>query len=208
MRPSGQGRDRPPHAGRQCRGSGCGGAHAEAVLSNRLAQAFIFLCLPAVGLCLYLTTGSPRGAGTGRSRLALPTPARRRQHPDREGRNHLALNPQDGAGWDLLAPIYMRHGRGGRRRRRLRPRDPPARAQPRQEWAATPKALVAQAGGLVTSEAQNALQKGAGRSTPTIRAPHSTSHSAEAGRASTTMRSQPSASSRSAHRPMRPGCLW
>ena len=25
--------------------------------------------------------------------------------------NHLAVNPNDGAGWDLLAPIYMRNGR-------------------------------------------------------------------------------------------------
>ncbi|MCG5482948.1 MAG: c-type cytochrome biogenesis protein CcmI [Sinorhizobium meliloti] len=127
------------------------------LLSNRLAQAFIFLCLPAVGLCLYLTTGSP-GVPAQPLAARLADPGDDVNILIAKAENHLALNPQDGAGWDLLAPIYMRHGRVDdavaaydRAIRLLGPT--PAR------MGGYAEALVAQAGGLVTSEAQNALQK-------------------------------------------------
>ncbi|MFQ6159148.1 c-type cytochrome biogenesis protein CcmI [Sinorhizobium meliloti] len=127
------------------------------LLSNRLAQAFIFLCLPTVGLCLYLTTGSP-GVPAQPLAARLADPGDDVNILIAKAENHLALNPQDGAGWDLLAPIYMRHGRVDdavaaydRAIRLLGPT--PAR------MGGYAEALVAQAGGLVTSEAQNALQK-------------------------------------------------
>lgn len=127
------------------------------LLSNRLAQAFIFLCLPAVGLCLYLTTGSP-GVPAQPLAARLADPGDDVNILIAKAENHLALNPQDGAGWDLLAPIYMRHGRlddavaaYDRAIRLLGPT--PAR------MGGYAEALVAQAGGLVTAEAQNALQK-------------------------------------------------
>ncbi|WEJ10971.1 c-type cytochrome biogenesis protein CcmI [Sinorhizobium prairiense] len=127
------------------------------LLSNRLARAFIFLCLPAVGLCLYLTTGSP-GVPAQPLAARLADPGDDVNILIAKAENHLALNPQDGAGWDLLAPIYMRHGRV----------DDAVAAYDRAIHLLGPtparmggyaEALVAQAGGLVTSEAQNALQK-------------------------------------------------
>ncbi|MDX0626506.1 c-type cytochrome biogenesis protein CcmI [Sinorhizobium medicae] len=126
------------------------------LLSNRLSQAFIFLCLPAIGLCLYLTTGSP-GVPAQPLAARLADPNGDVNILIAKAENHLALNPEDGAGWDLLAPIYMRHGRledavaaYDRAIRLLGPT--PAR------MGGYAEALVAQGGGLVTSEAQNALR--------------------------------------------------
>ena len=77
---------------------------------NRLAQAFVILLMPAVGLCLYLATGRPD--------LPAQPLAERLANPVNDisiliarAENHLARNPDDGAGWDLLAPIYYRSGR-------------------------------------------------------------------------------------------------
>ncbi|MBC7337676.1 MAG: c-type cytochrome biogenesis protein CcmI, partial [Clostridia bacterium] len=70
---------------------------------NRFAQAFVILCLPAVGLGLYLKTGNP-------DMPAAPLAARL-ENPDgniellvAKVERHLAANPNDGSGWDVLAP--------------------------------------------------------------------------------------------------------
>ena len=70
----------------------------------------VILILPAVGLCLYLRTGSPDVPDAPlAARLANPGDdmniliARAEQQ--------LVANPEDGAGWDVLAPIYYRSGR-------------------------------------------------------------------------------------------------
>lgn len=77
---------------------------------NRLAQAFVIVLLPAIGLCLYIATGRPD--------LPAQPLAERLANPGNDiniliarAENHLARNPDDGAGWDLLAPIYYRSGR-------------------------------------------------------------------------------------------------
>ena len=77
---------------------------------NRLAQAFVIVVLPAIGLCLYLATGRPD--------LPAQPLAERLANPGNDiniliarAENHLARNPDDGAGWDLLAPIYYRSSR-------------------------------------------------------------------------------------------------
>lgn len=77
---------------------------------NRLAQLFVIVLLPAVGLCLYIATGRPD--------LPAQPLAERLANPGNDigilvakAENHLARNPEDGEGWDLLAPIYYRSGR-------------------------------------------------------------------------------------------------
>lgn len=79
---------------------------------RRFAEIFVVLCLPAIGLGLYLETGSPELP-------AQPLQARL-DHPGDDigilivrAEQHLAKNPDDGAGWDLLAPIYFRNQRLG-----------------------------------------------------------------------------------------------
>ncbi|MBB4289110.1 cytochrome c-type biogenesis protein CcmH [Rhizobium leguminosarum] len=74
---------------------------------HRFTEAFVLLVLPVLGLCLYLTTGRPdlpsqplqaRLENPGNDVAVLITKAER----------HLAENPEDGKGWDVLAPIYFR----------------------------------------------------------------------------------------------------
>lgn len=79
---------------------------------NKLAQAFVILCLPAVGLGLYLKTGNP-------DMPAAPLAARL-ENPEgniellvAKVERHLAANPNDGSGWDVLAPIYFKMQRLG-----------------------------------------------------------------------------------------------
>ncbi|TAU82814.1 c-type cytochrome biogenesis protein CcmI [Rhizobium leguminosarum] len=74
---------------------------------HRFTEAFVLLVLPVLGLCLYLTTGRPdlpsqpleaRLENPGNDVAMLITKAER----------HLAEKPDDGKGWDVLAPIYFR----------------------------------------------------------------------------------------------------
>ncbi|WP_432444743.1 c-type cytochrome biogenesis protein CcmI [Rhizobium leguminosarum] len=74
---------------------------------HRFTEAFVLLVLPVLGLCLYLTTGRPdlpsqpleaRLENPGNDVAVLITKAER----------HLSEKPDDGKGWDVLAPIYFR----------------------------------------------------------------------------------------------------
>ncbi|NYJ14973.1 cytochrome c-type biogenesis protein CcmH [Rhizobium leguminosarum] len=74
---------------------------------HRFTEAFVLLVLPLLGLCLYLTTGRPnlpsqpleaRLENPGNDMAVLIVKAER----------HLAESPDDGKGWDVLAPIYLR----------------------------------------------------------------------------------------------------
>ncbi|EJC78532.1 cytochrome c-type biogenesis protein CcmI [Rhizobium leguminosarum bv. trifolii WSM2297] len=74
---------------------------------HRFTEAFVLLVLPLLGLCLYLTTGRPdlpsqpleaRLENPGNDVAVLIAKAER----------HLAQSPDDGKGWDVLAPIYLR----------------------------------------------------------------------------------------------------
>ncbi|MBB2754408.1 UNVERIFIED_ORG: cytochrome c-type biogenesis protein CcmH [Rhizobium aethiopicum] len=77
------------------------------VRHHRFTEAFVLLVLPLLGLCLYLTTGRPdlpsqpleaRLENPGNDVAVLIAKAER----------HLAQSPDDGKGWDVLAPIYLR----------------------------------------------------------------------------------------------------
>ncbi|OCP36795.1 c-type cytochrome biogenesis protein CcmI [Ensifer sp. LC163] len=124
---------------------------------NILAQAFVLLCLPAIGLCLYLFTGSP-GVPAQPLAARLADPGADINILIARAENHLAQNPNDGAGWEVLAPIYMRNGRVEEAVtaydsavRLLGPT--PARLGGYAE------ALITLSGGLVTTEAQSALRR-------------------------------------------------
>lgn len=122
-----------------------------------LAQAFVLFCLPAIGLCLYLFTGSP-GVPAQPLAARLAAPGSDINILIARAENHLAQNPNDGAGWEVLAPIYMRNGRVeeavaayDNAVRLLGPT--PARLGGYAE------ALIALSDGLVTTEAQSALRR-------------------------------------------------
>ena len=104
-------------AGRATTGEGAAEPASEASAARpvarrryTLSQAFILLCLPVIGLAGYLEIGSP---GTPDAPLA----ARIENPGDDVGllvakvERHLATNPEDGNGWNVLAPVYFRIGR-------------------------------------------------------------------------------------------------
>lgn len=74
------------------------------------SQAFILLCLPVIGLAGYLEIGSP---GTPDAPLAarIENPGDDVDLLVAKVERHLASNPEDGNGWNVLAPVYFRVGR-------------------------------------------------------------------------------------------------
>jgi cytochrome c-type biogenesis protein CcmH len=122
-----------------------------------LVRAMIILLLPVVALGGYIMIGYPGLSGQ-------PLAARQNQDADnrdlaslvRQAEEHLAGNPDDGRGWDVLAPIYFRQGRMDDARiaysnaiRLLGPT--PARQ------AGLGQSLFALSGGIVTAEVQDAF---------------------------------------------------
>jgi cytochrome c-type biogenesis protein CcmH len=124
---------------------------------NRLAQAFVIAVLPAIGLCLYIATGRPD--------LPAQPLAERLANPGNDiniliarAENHLARNPDDGAGWDLLAPIYYRSGRMEEAANAFSEaiRLLGANTERLDGYAET---LIAQSNGIVTAEARTRLEQ-------------------------------------------------
>jgi cytochrome c-type biogenesis protein CcmH len=76
------------------------------------AVTFITVLLPATGLCLYLTMGSPDAPDMPLA-ARLAEPGNNMDLLVAKAERHLAENPEDGAGWDILAPIYFKSMRLG-----------------------------------------------------------------------------------------------
>ncbi len=136
--------------------------HADRKLTAKAARhpvatAVVTLVPPVLGLCLYLALGNPglpdqplqaRLANPGNNIALLVTKAER----------HLAQNPQDGAGWDLLAPIYLRSARVGDAelayRNAIRILGPSA-----VRLTGLGEALIAASDGVVTEDARAAFDQ-------------------------------------------------
>jgi cytochrome c-type biogenesis protein CcmH len=126
---------------------------------RRRAAGFAALIVPLVALALYLKFGSPdipgqsalaraNESGEDRSIASLVS----------QVENHLARNPNDGAGWEVIAPVYLRLGRlsdavMARKKAIALNGDSPARESDLGE------ALVAAADGVVTDEAKLSFQR-------------------------------------------------
>ncbi|AVA20838.1 MULTISPECIES: c-type cytochrome biogenesis protein CcmI [unclassified Rhizobium] len=122
-----------------------------------LSQAFIIVLLPVVCLCLYLVKGNP----------GLPSqPLQARlEHPGNDlaisivkVEQHLAQQPDDGKGWEVLAPIYLKTGRIGDAelayRNVIRLLGPNA-----ERLGNLGEVLIMKADGIVTAEARSSLQQ-------------------------------------------------
>lgn len=87
-------------------------APSAALWRRRTVSLAALTLLPAGAAALYLTLGSPHLPD-------LPFSARMKQAPDTRSiesmvaqvEAHLERNPEDGRGWEVLAPVYMRAGR-------------------------------------------------------------------------------------------------
>ena len=126
---------------------------------RRAAAVAALTALPLGAVGLYLLLGSPQLPGE-------PLQARRELPPEHRSiaaligqvEAHLARNPEDGKGWEVLAPIYMRLGRYDEavkaRRSALRLLGPTAARQ-----SDLGEALVAEANGIVTQDAKDSFEQ-------------------------------------------------
>ena len=126
---------------------------------RRMAALIALLGLPIGTFALYLLVGSPNEPAQPLA-ARLNTPMEKRSLPALVAKveDHLAQNPNDGRGWEVLAPIYMRMGRFDDAikawRNRLRLMGETADAQ-----ADLGEALVGAANGVVTAEAASAFDR-------------------------------------------------
>jgi cytochrome c-type biogenesis protein CcmH len=123
-----------------------------------VAAVAAIVIVPAIALGFYLWLGSPGVPGQ-------PVFARNQTPPDHESipalvgqvEAHLARNPNDGAGWEVIAPVYLTLGRfddavAARRKSIALNGDSATRESNLGE------ALVAAANGVVTAEAKLAFE--------------------------------------------------
>lgn len=127
---------------------------------NRRSAAIVALiCLPAVSMGLYLGLGSP---GYQDRPLQARLDARPKQinlvAAVAKIEQHLALNPNDGDGWQILAPIYMRMNRAADSVRAWR-NVIRIKKESAKNLIGLGEALVAVGGGKVPSEAVMVFRK-------------------------------------------------
>jgi cytochrome c-type biogenesis protein CcmH len=85
---------------------------AAATMRRRLAATIILLVVPLAGLGFYLGLGSPTLPDQPLAeRLAEPVEGASLDDLVARVEAMLAANPNDGRGWDVLAPIYLKEGR-------------------------------------------------------------------------------------------------
>lgn len=79
---------------------------------RRMVAALALVALPVIGAGLYWQLGSPALPGAPLAeRLAAPADRTDVAILVRKVEEHLAANPTDGQGYELLAPVYVRMGR-------------------------------------------------------------------------------------------------
>ncbi|MEA2880020.1 MAG: cytochrome c-type biosis protein CcmH [Hyphomicrobiales bacterium] len=126
---------------------------------RRAAAALVLVALPAIAAALYLTLGSPQLPGQPlASRAATPLQDRTLDTLVAQVEDHLAKNPEDGRGWEVVGPVYMRLGRFEdavkARRNALRINGSSADRE-----ADLGESLMAAANGVVTDEAKAAFER-------------------------------------------------
>ena len=88
-----------------------GGAKHVAASRARQVVTYAAAALPVIGIALYLAAGSPQLPGRPYA-ARLDTPVDQATANDLVARveAHLRQHPEDGRGWDVLAPVYLRMG--------------------------------------------------------------------------------------------------
>ena len=131
----------------------------EAPTQRRIAAAFVLIFVPLVALALYADLGRPDVPDAPLAgRAADVKSAHGLEAAIARFETHLAASPDDGKGWAVIAPVYMRLGRfddavnAFRETLRLNGESATLRA-------AYGEALVGAASGVVTAEARAAFDK-------------------------------------------------
>ena len=131
---------------------------ADAATSRRRVVALVALVLLPLGaITLYAMVGSPLLPGQP---LASRGPAERQTIAQMVAQveSHLAKNPNEARGWEVVAPIYLRLGRfedAVKARRRVLDLNGPTA----ERYAGLGEALTAAANGIVTAEAVGAFKQ-------------------------------------------------
>ena len=126
---------------------------------RRAAAVLVLVALPAIAAALYLTLGSPQLHGQPlASRDMTPLQDRPLDRLVAQVEEHLAQNPDDGRGWEVVGPVYMRLGRfeDAVRARRNALRINGASAVRESDLG---ESLMAEANGVVTAEAKAAFER-------------------------------------------------
>ena len=135
------------------------GGASRATRAGRLVTTFAVLAVPVASWGIYAATGSPHLP-------SQPLQARLDRNPAENtveeliarAEAHLSANPEDGRGWDVIAPIYHRIGRypdaatAWRNAIRLQ-------GSTAEREVALGEAVASAAGGLITAEAQEAFER-------------------------------------------------
>jgi len=131
---------------------------AASALFRRRATAVAAIALPVGAVFFYLALGSPSLPGEPRSARVMEQEQQSLASMLARVESHLEKNPDDGRGWDVIAPVYMRLGRYDDAvradRNILRTLGETADRQ-----ASLAEALIAQANGVVTVEAKSLFER-------------------------------------------------
>lgn len=128
-------------------------------LSARVAATAAVLAVPVVSWGIYGMIGSPGLPSQPlQERLTRDPSQSTESELIARAEQHLAANPDDGRGWDVLAPVYLRLGRFDDAviayRNAIRLLGPTA-----HRHSGLGEAIVSAAGGLVTDEAQDEFRR-------------------------------------------------
>src|SRR5947209_4438662 len=132
---------------------------SEGTFRRRATTIAVLIALPALAAVLYLKLGSPQLPGQPLvSRGTTPMQERTLDTLVAQVEDHLVKNPEDGRGWEVVAPVYMRLGRFDdavkARRNALRLNGGSAVRE-----ADLGESLMAQANGVVTDDAKAAFER-------------------------------------------------
>jgi cytochrome c-type biogenesis protein CcmH len=138
-------------------------AISQSVWRRRAAAVAALIVVPAVALGFYIALGSPDvPAQPAITRIATPQGNETIVSLVSQVEAHLEHNPNDGAGWEVIAPVYLRLGRFddavAARRKSLA-----LNGETATRDADLGEALVAAANGVVTEEAKSAFQRAFGQ---------------------------------------------
>jgi len=126
---------------------------------RRFVSVAALIAMPLVATGLYLTLGSPELPGQPlASRDTTPLQDRSLDRLVAQVESHLEKNPEDGRGWEVVGPVYMRLGRFGdavkARRNSLRLNGANADRE-----ADLGESLMAEANGVITDDAKAAFER-------------------------------------------------
>ncbi|MFN3349627.1 c-type cytochrome biogenesis protein CcmI [Pseudorhodoplanes sp.] len=146
---------------------------------RRVAALVALIALPALSAGLYLHWGSPQLPGAPLAgRLNAPLENRSIESMVAQVEAHLEKNPDDGQGWQVVAPVYMRMGRFNDAVR-ARANTIRLMGSTAEREADLGEAQVAAANGVVTADAKATFQRALKADANNVKAQYFTGLAAE-----------------------------